>query len=85
MYYIVQRLEWETKNKSDEIWLDFIAARDLRCVEHFMNRKGFKIIRKEGDFIQKKLKEIDDSFMMDCYTSDIMDAYTEYKRSESWD
>lgn len=83
MYYIVKKLALETANESDEIWLDFVAATDLRCVKHFIGKKGFKVIRKEGSFIPKKLKEIDNGFLMDCYTSDIIDAYNESRND--WD
>lgn len=83
MYYIVQRLEWETENKSDEIWLDFIRARYQDCVEHFIGKKGFRVIRNEGNFIKRKIKEVDNGFLMDCYTSDIMDAYEESRND--WD
>ena len=83
MYYIVQKLEWETAKKSDEIWIDFVVTTDLCYAKHFMNSKWYKVIRKEGSFIPKKLKEIDDGFLMDCYTSDIMDAYNESRND--WD
>lgn len=53
------------------------------------NNTGIMVLypdgREEPYKALRKKTEAEDSFMMDCYTSDIMDAYTEYKRSESWD